>query len=244
MKKKTGVLIVNLGTPASPKPRDVYRYLIQFLTDERVIDVPWLKRQCLVRGLIVPLRYRNSARSYSEIWGETGSPLLHFGKQVETLLQKSLGDDYEVVLAMRYQNPSIELGLNKLRNVSEIIVLPLFPQYASASTGSVHQEVMRVVSRWPTIPNLRFENSYPTDPKMIETFCLNAKKHPLEEYDHFLFSFHGLPERQLRKADCHNYCLQVDRCCETLNEKNAFCYAAQCYATAQAIQQSLGLENT
>jgi len=239
MQTKTGVLIVNLGTPDSPKPRDVYRYLIQFLTDRRVIDVPWFKRQCLVRGLIVPRRYRNSARSYAEIWKERGSPLLDYGMRVEKLLQESLGDHYQVTLAMRYQNPSIESGLEKLRDSSEIIVLPLFPQYASASTGSVHEEVMRLVSQWPTIPKLRFINSYPQDPKMVETFCCNAKEHPLEEYDHFLFSFHGLPERQLTKADRHNYCLQQKDCCHS--GKNRSCYGAQCFATAQAILEKLGI---
>jgi len=241
MIQKTGVLLVNLGTPDSPNPRDVYRYLIQFLTDERVVDIPWFKRQCLVRGLIVPRRYRDSARSYAEIWKETGSPLLYYGQRVEQLLQEKLGDGYQVVLAMRYQNPSIESGLNALKECQDLVVLPLFPQYASASTGSVHQEVMRLISKWPIIPQLHFINSYPQETKMIETFCLNASKYPLDEYDHILLSFHGLPERQLIKADRHQYCLKSSSCCHSLNEKNAFCYAAQCFATAKAIREKLDI---
>lgn len=243
MRAKIGVLIVNLGTPDSPEMSDVTRYLIQFLTDKRVMDIPWFQRQCLVRGLIVPLRVRNSASSYREIWNEEGSPLLYFGLRVEQRLQKHLGENYQVVLAMRYQNPSIEKGLEQLKECSEIIVLPLFPQYASASTGSVHQEVMRLISRWQVVPHLQFINSYPTEAKMIETFCLNAKKYSLNEYDHILFSFHGLPEKQLKKADRYQHCLNASKCCGTLNEKNAFCYAAQCHATAKAIQQSLGIRD-
>lgn len=243
MKTQNGILLVNLGTPDSPKTNDVYRYLIQFLTDERVIDVPWLKRQCLVRGLIVPMRVKNSASSYKEIWEETGSPLLHYGRRVESALQKKLGEDTKVVLAMRYQNPSIEKGLAKLRDCSTLIVLPLFPQYASASTGSVHQEVMRIVSRWQVIPNIKLINSYPANEKMVETYALNAERYALEDYDHFLFSFHGLPERHLKKADRHGVCLKVPNCCETMTEKNASCYGAQCFATAQAIQERLSIPN-
>jgi protoporphyrin/coproporphyrin ferrochelatase len=243
MNKKTGILLVNLGTPDSPHPRDVYRYLIQFLTDGRVIDVPFAARQLLVRGLIVPLRYRNSARSYSEIWTEEGSPLLVYGKRAELLLQKTLGESFVVKLAMRYQKPSIEKGLHELRDadVSDIVVLPMFPQYASASTGSVHQEVMRIVSGWQVIPKISFVNSYPTQSKMIETFCLNAQKHPLEEYDHFLFSFHGLPEKHILKADRHSHCLQKQGCCSTLSEINRHCYSAQCVATADALRAQLNI---
>jgi len=239
MRPETGILLVNLGTPHSPKWRDVYKYLIQFLTDERVIDIPWLKRQLLVRGIIVPLRTRNSARSYREIWQKSGSPLLDYGRKVENLLQEALGPEYQVVLAMRYQTPSIESGLEALKGSKKLIVLPLFPQYASASTGSVHQEVMRILSKWPTIPELKMINSYPQDPKMVRTFCLNAKHYSLADYDHFLFSFHGLPERQLIKADLSGYCLKQPRCCAGLNEKNSGCYAAQCTATAAAIQKEL-----
>ncbi len=243
MHKKSGILLVNLGTPDSPHPKDVWRYLIQFLTDRRVIDVPFMTRQLLVRGLIVPLRYRNSAKSYAHIWTGEGSPLLVYGKRIATLLQKKLGESFVVKLAMRYQNPSIEKGLAELRaaDVSEIIVLPLFPQYASASTGSVHQEVMRIVSKWQAVPKMSFINSYPAQAKMIETFCLNAEKHPLDSYDHFLFSFHGLPEKHLLKADRSSQCLRSEDCCQSLTAKNQHCYSAQCRATADALRKRLNL---
>ena len=134
-----GVLLVNLGTPDSPTPKDVFRYLVEFLTDERVIDLPWLQRQLLVRGLIIPTRYRQSARAYQQIWKTQGSPLMIYSKNVQQALQLSLGDKFYVELAMRYRNPSIEQSLKNIFNkgIRHLIILPLFPQYASASSGSV-----------------------------------------------------------------------------------------------------------
>lgn len=238
MKKRIGILLVNLGTPDSPAFGDVWKYLIEFLTDWRVIDYPWLKRQLLVRGIIVPFRTRNSARSYKAIWTKEGSPLLTHSKNAAVALQKRLGEDFCVELAMRYQSPSIEKGLNALQGqgVDEIVVLPLFPQYASASTGSVHQEVMRVLSSWQTIPDLRLINSYPTHPKMIEAYCARSSSFDLADYDHILFSFHGLPVRQLVKADPTGVCL-TKGCCK----KNLRCYAAQSYATARALSDALNI---
>lgn len=242
MTNRRGVLLVNLGTPDSQEPKDVKKYLTQFLTDGRVIDIPWLKRQILVRGIIVPKRYKESAENYSRIWTEEGSPLLMYGLKVKNLLQEALGDTFQVELGMRYQNPSIEQALTALKRCPEIIVVPLFPQYASATTGSVHQEVMRIISDWNRIPETQLINSYPTHPKMIQAFCEQAKGFDLSSYNHILFSFHGLPEKQLRKADFHNHCLQAENCCATLNDKNRLCYSAQCHATAQAISQSLNLK--
>ena len=242
---RTGVLLVNLGTPDSPDPKDVYRYLIEFLTDGRVIDTPYLLRQFLVRGLIVPRRYKQSARSYKEIWTDEGSPLKVYGERVTQLLQESLGDRYCVELAMRYQNPSIPSALERLRDqaVSDLIILPLFPQYASASTGSVQARVMKELSGWQGVPKTTFIESYPTQPKMIDAFCARANERDVGDYDHVLFSFHGLPQRHLRKLDRHNHCLNKPGCCETLSEKNQRCYSAQCYATAYAIAEKLGLSS-
>lgn len=238
---KTGVLLVNLGTPDSPDPIDVKRYLTEFLTDSRVIDIPWLSRQFLVRGVIIPKRYRNSAEAYQRVWTEEGSPLTVYGKEVQRKLQKSLGSEYIVELAMRYQNPSIESVLEKMRSVSSLIILPLFPQYASATTGSVNQKVMSILSQWQRIPLVTFIDSYPTLPLMIEAFCKNIKKCNPENYDHLLFSFHGLPEKQLKKADLNGVCLTKKECCQQLCEKNRYCYSAQCHATAKAIADKLGL---
>lgn len=241
-RRKSGVLLVNLGTPDSPNPTDVKRYLKEFLTDGRVIDIPWLKRQLLTRAIIVPKRYRESAENYRQIWQKEGSPLMIYGLSVERKLQQLLGEEYQVELAMRYQQPSIAEKLQQLSRCKEIVILPLFPQYASATTGSVHQRVMEHVSSWARIPAMRFVESYPLHPKMIEAFSSRARSYPIDEYDKLLFSFHGLPERQLKKCDGEGYCLEKKECCHTLREENASCYGAQCYATAAAIAKNLGLD--
>lgn len=239
--KKTGILLINLGTPDSSAPSDVRRYLIEFLTDERVIDLPWLQRQFLVRGLIVPRRYKTSAKAYKEIWTSEGSPLLVHGNRLKAALQKELGGRFLVELAMRYQNPSIEVGLDALlkQGISDLIILPLFPHYASATTGSVHQKVMETLSRRHVIPKVTFIDQYCDHPGLLEAFCATAKAHPITDYDHVLFSFHGLPERQLTKVDCYNHCLSSSNCCEKIDAINKNCYAAQCYATATALAKRL-----
>lgn len=240
---KKGVLLVNLGTPDDPGRGAVYRYLKQFLLDPRVIDIGWLQRNLLVRGIIAPFRSGSSSKLYKELWLKEGSPLKIYGERLAEGVRDYLGDEFVVELAMRYQSPSIPNAIDKLieKQVSEIIVLPLFPQYASASTGSVMEEVMRVLSTKQAIPAVKIINSYHDYEPMIAIFAENARKYQLEEYDHFLFSFHGLPQRQLRKADNCNHCLQTDNCCDTLTIKNQFCYSAQCQATAHAIAEKLNL---
>jgi protoporphyrin/coproporphyrin ferrochelatase len=242
---KKGVLLINLGTPDSPAVSDVRKYLDEFLMDPRVIDVNPVLRTFLVKGIIVPFRSPKSAKLYKEIWSDkTGSPLLHYSILQRDLLQQSLGDEYQVELAMRYQSPSIESALAKLKDalVDNIKVIPLFPQYASASTGSVYEKVLDIVRKWPTSPNLSIENSFHDNELMIETFADNAKKYDHETYDHILFSFHGLPQRQLIKADhTHNHCLKVADCCQTLTDTNKFCYSAQSYHTAKLIAEKLNI---
>jgi len=242
---KKGVLLVNLGTPDSPETKDVRRYLDEFLMDPRVIDISPVSRTLLVKGIIVPFRSPKSAKLYKHIWSDkTGSPLLHYSKLQHKHLQERLGDEYMVELAMRYQSPSIPAALARLKEalVESIQVIALFPQYASASTGSVHEKVMEIVGKWPTIPSISFANSFHDNELMIQTFADNAKKHKPETYDHILFSFHGLPQRQLIKCDhTGKYCLKVDNCCNTLNDTNKFCYSAQSYDTARLIAEKLDI---
>jgi len=241
---KKGILLVNLGTPDSPEVSDVRRYLDEFLMDERVIDINAFKRTLLVKGIIVPFRSPKTSKLYKEIWDENGSPLLYFSKIQASMVQEGLGDDYHVELAMRYQNPSIPEALDKLKAgmVESIQVIPLFPQYASASTGSVIQKVMEIVSTWPTVPPISFVNSFHDDPLMIDTFAEHAEKYQPESYDQILFSFHGLPERQLIKCDhSGQHCLKKNDCCATLTDVNKFCYSAQCHDTARLIAKRLNI---
>ncbi|WP_443937859.1 ferrochelatase [Pedobacter sp. MW01-1-1] len=242
---KKGILLVNLGTPDSPKVADVKKYLDQFLMDERVIDIPKLNRTLLVKGAIVPFRSPKTAKLYQEIWNENGSPLLHYSKLQAKMLQEKLGEGYQVELAMRYQSPSIESALEKLNKglVKSIQVIPLFPQYASASTGSVMQMVMQLISKWNTIPPISFVNSFHDNALMIKVFADNARKHNVEEFDHVLFSFHGLPERQFDKSNYvsadYNFRDIAQR--ENYNDGNRFCYLAQSYDTARLIAKELSI---
>ncbi|WP_025145542.1 ferrochelatase [Pedobacter jeongneungensis] len=241
---KKGILLVNLGTPDSPATADVKKYLDQFLMDERVIDIPKLNRTLLVKGIIVPFRSPKTAKLYKEIWNENGSPLLFYSRLQAKMLQERLGDDYHVELAMRYQSPSIASALANLKAglVESIQVIPMFPQYASASTGSVMQLVMELVSKWQTVPPISFVNSFHDNELMIKVFAENARKHDVASYDHVLFSFHGLPERQLLKCDhTGSYCLKSADCCQTLNDTNKFCYSAQGHDTARLIAKELNL---
>jgi ferrochelatase len=239
---KTGVLVVNLGTPDSPATGDVRRYLIQFLTDPRVIDIPWLPRQLLVRGIIGPFRAPKSAKTYREIWMPEGSPLMVYGERLVAALRAAWREDVPVELAMRYQNPSIAAGLEALRrqDVERVVVFPLFPQYASATTGSVHDEVMRVLRGQANIPDLRLIDDYPDDPAFIGAFAEAGRAHDPSAWDHVLFSYHGLPERQIRKADDRDVC-RFGACCEALGPDNRRCYRAQCFATTRALAGELGL---
>jgi protoporphyrin/coproporphyrin ferrochelatase len=242
MKNKTGVLLINLGTPDSPSVSDVRSYLSQFLNDPRVIDIPWLLRKMLVNLIIVPFRAPKSAKIYKKLWTANGSPLLYYSERVKELLQKDLGSAYEVHLAMRYKNPSIPdvLGVMKRKNYHRIIVLPLFPQYASASTGSAHEEVMRVISKWWVIPDVSFISQYYDHPAFINAIVDIGKKYNHNEYDHVLFSYHGLPERHVDKV--YNDGLCTDHNCENeITDDNTYCYKATCYATTRLLAAALNI---
>ncbi len=240
---KTGVLIVNLGTPDHYSVPDVRKYLREFLMDGRVIDIPHFNRWLLVNLIIAPFRAPKSAKVYQELWTENGSPLMFYGEEIEKKLQQILGDNYIVKLGMRYQNPSIKTALEYLQssNVSSLIILPLFPQYASATTGSVHQKVMEQIKTWENIPELHFINAFCNDGDFIKAFAEKAREKLKDrEFDLMLFSYHGLPERQILKASVNNFC-QLNDCCSTYGEHNQFCYRAQCYETTRLLANELGI---
>ncbi|MGK7393034.1 MAG: ferrochelatase [Candidatus Cyclobacteriaceae bacterium M3_2C_046] len=243
MKNKKGVLLVNLGTPDSPSVPDVRKYLREFLMDKRVIDIPFLQRWLLVNLIIAPFRAPKSAKVYRELWQERGSPLMFYGLDVKQQLQQALGPDYLVSLGMRYQTPSIRQALEELNRalVDEIIVVPLFPQYASATSGSVADKVMEIVKDWEVIPAMHFVDKFFEHPLFIKAFAQRAQKHmEQEDFDFFIFSYHGLPQRQIKKASKDNYC-RLGSCCNTYNKKNQFCYRAQCFETSRLLARKLGI---
>ncbi len=242
MQSKTGVLLVNLGTPDSPSVKDVRSYLSQFLNDPRVIDLPWLLRKMLVNLIIVPFRAPKSAKIYKKLWTKDGSPLLLHSTKVKQLLQTELDAQYDVHLAMRYKNPSLPSVLETMRkmNYAKIIVLPMFPQYASASTGSAIEEVMRIISSWWVIPEVKFITQYYNHPSFIDACVERGKQYNIDQYDHILFSYHGLPERQVDKVYDEGLCADHD-CENEITEENKYCYKATCYATTRLLTERLNI---
>jgi ferrochelatase len=244
--KKTGVLLIQLGTPKSPKTSDVRTYLSEFLNDPRVIDLPWLLRVLLVNGIIVPFRAPKSAKIYKELWehGNGESPLLTHSMNLQDKLKEEFkSDKVTIELAMRYQNPSMDSVLERMRlaNYDQIIILPLFPQYASASSGSAIEKAMNIIRKWWVIPEIKIINQFWDNEGYINSVVDRAKQFDLNDYDHILFSYHGLPERQVDKV-YEGTDLCGEQPCETeVNEKNKFCYKATSYATTRLIAEKLGI---
>ncbi|MFT4779677.1 MAG: ferrochelatase [Flavobacteriales bacterium] len=240
---KTGILIINLGTPDAPTPRSVGRYLREFLGDERVIDIPWLGRKILVNGIIAPTRKYKSAREYKKVWTDNGSPLLlHAVALKEKLQERFKGEDTTVEMAMRYQSPSMKSVLDKMNkdNYDRILVLPLYPHYASASTGSTIQKAMELISKWYVIPEIQIISQFWEDEGYLGSFEKRAGEFDLNAYDKILFSYHGLPERHVDKVyedrKCSNH-----SCEDEINEENKFCYKATCFATTRALAKRLNI---
>ncbi|MBK9212587.1 MAG: ferrochelatase [Saprospiraceae bacterium] len=241
---KIGVLLVNLGSPDAPEPKSVYRYLIQFLTDKRVIDLSWLKRQILVRGIIVPRRYKTSTHGYQQLWTKDGSPLKVYGEKLKLGMQQVLGNQYVVALGMRYQNPSIQSAVDELldANITKLVVFPLYPQYASSSTGTVVEEVLRCLSKELTIVPMTIVPSFYSEKSVNNIFADHARKLNIERFDHVLFSYHGLPVRHLVEGCRSGYCKSKEGCCNKIIPENQHCYGAHCHATTKEIAKTLGLK--
>jgi ferrochelatase len=250
VKKRVGVLLIQLGTPNSPSTKDVRIYLREFLNDPRVIDLPWLARKLLVNGIIVPFRAPKSAKIYKELWdlGQGVSPLMtHTIKQAELLQQRfesNTAIDVKIHMAMRYQNPSMDKVLEEMRreNYDKIILIPLFPHYASASNGSAIQKAFEIINKWWVIPEISMVPQFFNNEGYIDSIVARANAFNLAEYDHIIFSYHGLPERHVDKVYDNGLC-EDQPCDTTLNEQNKFCYKATCYATTRLIAEKLNLKS-
>lgn len=244
-KFKTGVLIVNLGTPDSPNTPEVRKYLREFLMDGRVIDIPKVLRWMLVNLIIAPFRAPKSSKTYKKLWEERGSPLKFYGEDIEKMLQERLGEEYFVKLAMRYQNPSLVDGLEIFRKagLKKIIIVPFFPQYASATTGSIYEQAMQVVSNWQVIPEIAFTNQFYDHPLFLKHFVEVSKKYLADsKFDHILYSYHGIPARHIRKGDYTGETCKFGTCCDSIGPHNQLCYRAQCFATSRALAKEMGLK--
>jgi len=239
---KRALLIVNLGTPNKPTYFSVFKYLRQFLMDGRVININPILRFFLVNLFICPIRSFSSTKIYKKVWNdETGSPLLHNTKKLAEKIQSKL-PEYIVEYAMRYQSPSIEKVLNKLliQNPDEIIILPLFPHYAAATTGSVYEEVSRILSKKWVVPKIKFINQFYDNDKFIDAWVEKAKKFDFNSYDKIIFSYHGIPNSHVDNVYENSVCNDHD--CEIkITEINKFCYKATTYETTKLIASRLNI---
>lgn len=237
---KTAVILINTGTPASAETRHVRRYLREFLGDGRVITLPWLGRKLLVNGIITPFRAPKSAKLYKAIWTEQGSPLLFLTQSFAEKLQKELGEAYFVIIGMRYGKPSlkeaIELAIKE--KYDRIVLFPMFPQYASSTTGSALELAFSMLRKENAIPGVAAIHQFYDHPGFIKAYAHQISLENPSGYDHLLFSFHSLPLSHLRAIHNGQDCAAFD-CTNQINDQNAFCYHATCYATARLIAAEL-----
>jgi len=241
---KQGVLLINLGSPDSTAVPDVRKYLGEFLMDPRVLDAPWPVRWCIVNLAILPRRPAQSAEAYEKIWTREGSPLVVTSRNVQRELQRRVGDSMVVELAMRYQSPSIESAIEDLhsKGITDLLVFSLFPHYAMSSFESAVVRAQEVAQKIAPEMRLKIAAPYYNDPDYIAALVASAEDSLKPGYDHLLFSFHGLPERHLRKSDpTRSHCLATPNCCETPSVAHNTCYRAQCLATVRAFVLAAGV---
>ncbi len=236
------LLLINLGTPDKPTYFSVFKYLRQFLMDGRVININPILRYILVNFIICPIRSFSSTKIYKEVWdSETGSPLLHNTQELTKKIKSKL-PDYDVHFAMRYQNPSIEKALDNIlsKNPDELIILPLFPHYAAATTGSVYEEVSRLLSKRWVVPKIKFINQFYDNEKFIDAWIDKASKFDTESYDKVIFSYHGIPNSHVDNVYQDSAC--TDHNCEiAITENNKFCYKATTYETTKILAERLNI---
>jgi ferrochelatase len=237
-----GVLLVNLGSPDSPSVPDVRRYLREFLMDGRVLDVNWPLRFCIVNFGILPSRPKQSAEAYQTIWTTAGSPLIVTSKHLREQLQPKVSVPVE--LAMRYQNPSIPDALGTLvsKGIDDVLLIPLFPHYAMSSYETAAVRVKEVAARVNPKMKVTVQPPYYRDSDYISALVGASQPYLDRSFDHLLFSFHGVPERHIRKSDATgSHCLQTPNCCETPSPAHATCYRHQCFQTMVGFTQKAGI---
>ena len=240
---RTGILLVNLGTPDAPEAAAVRRYLREFLSDPRVIDINPIARFLLLELVILPFRPKRSAAAYQKVWTSEGSPLLVHSRALTAALRERM-PDLPIELGMRYGKPAIESALGRLREQScdRIVVVPLYPHYASSSTGSSVELVYKTAGALWNTPYITVVPPFYEHPEFISA-AATIGRNQLEALapDHVLFSFHGLPERQVIASSDPELCVVKPNCCDRLVDGNRNCYRAQCFATARALAAALDL---
>ncbi len=238
--KSIAIILVNVGTPESPSVRDVRKYLSEFLNDKYVINLPFILRRLLVNGIIVPFRSKKSSKLYQELWTEKGSPLLYYSRKLQEKLQDKLLAEYKVFLGMRYGNPSLKAVLETIKNdhFQKVLVLPLYPQYASSTTESVIDLVQKELKTWNHIPELKIIDQFYNHPKFVNAFVEQIKTYEYENYDHIIFSYHGLPLSHIIKIH-PNIKPEACNCENELPSHGEYCYKATCYETTRLLMKEL-----
>ncbi len=241
---KKGALLVNLGSPDSTDPKDVKKYLDEFLMDPRVIDVPYWLRSFIVRGIVLNTRPKKSAEAYSKIWWEEGSPLIVLSERLRDKVDDHTG--IPIALAMRYGSMTIKKGLHELKEkgVTEVLIVPLYPQFAMATTETIM--VLAEELRQEFFPEMTFDSlpAFYNKPEYIEVLSKSiAEKLEGLDYEHLLFSYHGVPERHIKKRDITKSHCKIDgKCCITHSPAHKFCYRHQCYEVTRLVGEKLQLK--
>lgn len=236
---KYGLLLLNLGTPAKPNTASVRQYLREFLSDKRVIKLPALLRYLLLYGIILPFRSKRSAKAYQLIWTNEGSPLLRHSKDLQNKLQHKLSNHCQIALGMRYGLPSIDEALIELKHCENLIILPLYPQYSSATTGSSLEKTMQILSKQTIIPSVQIIRDFYHHPSFIKAQAALIKPY-VKEHELILFSYHGLPENHLLIGPCNTVCKQT---CSPKSSLHASCYRGQCLQTSELLAKALKINN-
>jgi len=242
MKPKTAVLLINVGSPDAPTKPAVRRYLTQFLNDKRVIDLPWLLRKMLVNLIIIPFRLKNSTKLYLQLWTKKGSPLIYLTRELQEKLQQKMASKADIFIGMRYGNPSYKKALSNIKKAGyeKLILVPLFPQHAMSTTETALVAAEKEIKKTGITAEVIAVRQFYDDPKFVDAFVKQAKQYDLSMFDHIMFSYHGLPNRQVEK--CHPGIKVEDCSCnETFPEHGKFCYRATCYQTSRLIAKKLQL---
>jgi len=242
--QKRGVILMNLGSPDSTEVKDLRKYLNEFLTDKRVIDYSWLFRKVIMQGLVVPARAPKSAEAYRTIWTDKGSPLIQFTRELAEKLQALIPE--RVSIAMRYGNPNMESAYEKLLKINpgleEVLAIPLYPHYAMSSYETAVEHAKEIHEKKKYRFRLKFVAPFYAEPAYIQAMAENIRPWLQDEFDHLLFSFHGIPERHLIKSDpTHHHCLQSADYCARLSSAHGTCYRHQCLTTMNLVATRLGL---
>lgn len=242
--KKCGILLMNLGSPDSTSTADVKKYLNQFLMDKRVIDIPYLLRLLLIKGIIVPNRAPKSAEAYKTIWTDKGSPLVDITRQLQHALQQQVTVPVEI--AMRYGNPTVKAGFDNLLQrdpgITEVIAVPLYPHYAMSSYETAVEHAKETYKKNNYSFKLEFVKPYYNNTDYIDALAERMRPYLEKEYDHILFSYHGIPQRHIRKSDITgNHCLKTNNCCDVASPAHDFCYRHQCFTTTNLVTEKLNI---